>query len=154
MGFSDVVTYIQSGNILFSSPEKDLNRLTLLIEKDLAERFSLSLQTVVVTRKQLKIIVDNAPEGFGSAPEEYRYDVIFVKNPLTTEELLKKVPRREGVDTVFAGDYTLYFSRLTSMASQSRLSKIMNLPEYKSVTIRNWNTTTRLLSMMEQLVAG
>jgi uncharacterized protein (DUF1697 family) len=43
----------------------------------------------------------------------------------------------------------LYFSRLNSRASQSRLTRIIGLPVYQSMTIRNWNTTTKLLSMME-----
>ena len=50
-----------------------------------------------------------------------------------------------------AGPGVLYFSRLISKASQSRLSKIVSSPIYKSVTIRNWNTTTKLLQMMDAL---
>jgi uncharacterized protein (DUF1697 family) len=45
----------------------------------------------------------------------------------------------------------LYFSRLISRASQSHLSKIVTIPEYQRMTIRNWNTTTKLLRMMEGL---
>ena len=54
-----------------------------------------------------------------------------------------------GVDEAHAGPGVLYFSRLISKASQSRLSKIVSSPIYKSVTIRNWNTTTKLLRLMD-----
>jgi uncharacterized protein (DUF1697 family) len=43
----------------------------------------------------------------------------------------------------------LYFSRLIAKATQIKLSKVASMPMYKSMTIRNWNTTTKLLSMLE-----
>jgi uncharacterized protein (DUF1697 family) len=54
------------------------------------------------------------------------------------------------VDEVTPGRGVLYFSRLISKASQSRLSRVVSLPISKSMTIRNWNTTTRLLRMMDE----
>ena len=59
-------------------------------------------------------------------------------------------PTRPGVDEAFAGRGVLYFSRLISRAAQSRLSKIVSLPIYQSMTMRNWNTTTMLLRMMNE----
>jgi uncharacterized protein (DUF1697 family) len=44
----------------------------------------------------------------------------------------------------------LYWSRLISRAAQSRISKVISLPIYQSMTIRNWNTTTTLLRMMDE----
>ena len=38
--------------------------------------------------------------------------------------------------------------------TQSHLSKIVMLPVYQNMTIRNWNTTTRLLALMEKSFAG
>ncbi len=51
---------------------------------------------------------------------------------------------KEGVDTVYHGNGVLYFSRLKSKLTQSHLSKLVAKPEYKFVTIRNWNTTVKL----------
>jgi len=63
---------------------------------------------------------------------------------------MKNVSTKEGVDHAYKGKYVLYFSRLTSKASQSHLAKIIKLPVYQSMTIRNWNTTTKLLALMEK----
>ncbi len=43
----------------------------------------------------------------------------------------------------------LYFSRLIEKVTQSRLNTIVSSPIYPNVTIRNWNTTTKLVSMMD-----
>ncbi len=62
---------------------------------------------------------------------------------------MKSITTREGVDQAFGGEGVLYFSRLISRASQSRLTRIIGMPIYQSMTIRNWNTTTKLASLME-----
>jgi hypothetical protein len=52
------------------------------------------------------------------------------------------------VDTAHAGPGVLYFSRLIAKATASRLNKIVASPIYPSVMICNWNTTTKLLSLI------
>ncbi|CAG0938147.1 hypothetical protein BROC_00117 [Candidatus Brocadiaceae bacterium] len=149
MGFSNVVTYIQSGNVLFLSEEKDKTLLITKIEKGLSIRFNFEAKIVVVSRKELAAIIRNVPDGFGTDEKKFRYNVIFLKEPLTSKDAMKTVSVREGVDTAHAGKQALYFSHLISRASQSHLSKIIGTPAYQNMTIRNWNTTTKLLALME-----
>ena len=149
MGFSNVQTYIQSGNVLIESAEKDKDPLAARIESELSRRFNFQARVVVVSQKELAAIINAAPEGFGRDDKKFRYDVIFLKKPLTPKEAMQSVKVREGVDTAHAGKQALYFSRLISRASQSYLTKIIGLPVYQNMTIRNWNTTTKLLALME-----
>ena len=62
---------------------------------------------------------------------------------------MKSVRTREGVDQAYAGTGVLYFSRLASRASQSQLSRLVSMPVYQSMTIRNWATTTKLRQMVD-----
>jgi uncharacterized protein (DUF1697 family) len=150
MNLTDVATYIQSGNVVFRSPARDKRRLAEQIEKRLSERFNYSSLVVVVPHRELLDIVESAPTGFGSEPDKYRYDVVFLKEPLTPAEVMEQVSLKEGVDQAYAGKLAFYFSRLTSRAVQSRLNRIASLPIYKYMTIRNWNTTTKLLALMDR----
>ncbi len=147
-GFEDVVTYIQSGNVLFASRETRPAPLTDRIESMLAESFDYVPTVVVRSRKQMREIVEKAPRGFGAAPAEYRYDVIFLKVPLTAKRAMASVETKPGVDEAHPGTGVLYFSRQIARATSSRLGKIVGSPIYPSVTIRNWNTTTKLLELM------
>ena len=147
-GFADVATYIQSGNVIFASPETRPAELTGRIEAMLAATFDYRPTVVVRSRKQMRAIVEKAPKGFGSEPGSYRYDVIFLKEPLTAKAAMGTIDTKPGVDEAYAGTGVLYFSRLIAKATQSRLSKIVASPIYPSVTIRNWNTTTKLLALM------
>jgi uncharacterized protein (DUF1697 family) len=147
-GFGAVTTYIASGNVLFTAPGGDRAKLVLGIEEVLSKTFGYTSTVVLRSATEMQRTVAGAPDGFGSQPASYRYDVLFLKEPLTAAEALKTVPLQEGVDDVAAGPGALYFSRLASKASQSKLSRVAAMPIYKRITVRNWNTTTKLAALL------
>ena len=150
IGCADVATYIQSGNVVFRSGERDATRLMSKIEAALSARFAYTSRVVVLTRRQLTHVVNHAPDGFGTEPDKYRYDVLFLKKPLTASEAMRSVSLKPGVDAAHQGRGVLYFSRLISKATQSHLSRLVALPIYQQMTNRNWNTTTKLLALMDK----
>ena len=150
-GLHDVATYIQSGNVLFTAGRAKPPALTRQIETALSKTFAYQSRVVLRSREEMQAIVERAPQGFGARPAVFRYDVIFLKDPLTADEAMESVTARPGVDSVSAGDGVLYFSRLISKASQSQLSRIAGKPAYQNMTIRNWNTTGKLLELMERI---
>ena len=147
MGLSDVASYIQSGNVVFSTRVAKA-KLIPKIEKTLAKEFDYQATVVLRSDRQLQNVVTNAPKGFGTQPDKYRSDVVFLKAPLTAARAIKEIPTREGVDAVYGGKGVLYFTRLIAQASKSRLARLTSMPIYQQVTIRNWRTTTKLLAMM------
>ena len=149
-GFKDVVTYIQSGNVIFSSPEKNIIKLEAKIEKELSKKFNYKSCVVLISYDTLKNAVNSAPKDFGKELNKYRYDVIFLKNSITASSVTNDIQTREGVDLVIGGKEVVYFSRLIEKASQSLMPKIIQLATYKQMTIRNWNTTTKLLELMDK----
>jgi uncharacterized protein (DUF1697 family) len=147
-GFDDVATFIASGNVLFTASAAGAAKLARLIETALSSTFKYEANVVLRSQKQMRDIVSDAPAGFGKQPDKYRYDVIFLKAPLTAAAAIKDVPVNPEVDTARAGSGVLYFSRLIAKASKSRLGKIVSRPIYKNLTIRNWNTTSKLSQML------
>jgi uncharacterized protein (DUF1697 family) len=147
-GYRAVRTYIQSGNVLFESAaartslEDDIERL-------LEARFSTPLVVVVRSHDQLRDVVDQAPDGFGAAPDTYHSDAVFLKAPLTSEQAMRVVALREGVDQAWPGTSVLYFARLSAARTKSRMNKIMGTPEYQKMTIRSWTTTIKLLALLD-----
>jgi len=147
-GFDDVATFIASGNVLFTASAAGAARLALGIEKVLSATFAYAASIVLRSQKEMRDIVARAPAGFGKQPDKYRYDVIFLKAPLTAGAAIKDVPVNPEVDTARAGNGVLYFSLLIAKASKSRLRKLMSRPIYKNLTIRNWNTTSKLSQLL------
>jgi uncharacterized protein (DUF1697 family) len=149
-GFANVATYIQSGNVVFDSPSSSQAELTRRVEGILRKAFGdYDASVVVRSRSQMRAVVDRAPKGFGTEPAKFRYDVVFLKAPLTAKSAIKDVSTKEGVDRIWAGTGVLYMSRLDSRATQSRLNRVASLPIYKNMTIRNWNTTTKLRELVD-----
>ena len=148
-GFEDVTTYIQSGNVVFSSKAR-ASELPDRIERMLVAAFGHYEASIVLrSRRQMRAIVERAPTGFGRDPARFRYDVIFLKPPVEAAAAIKDIPVKEGVDRMWAGTGVLYASRLIERATSSRINRIASLPIYKHMTIRNWNTTTKLAKLME-----
>lgn len=147
-GCARVATYIQSGNVLFAAAggrDAIAGRLETALEKTFGVRASIVLRT----RAQMRGVVERAPAGFGARPTLFRYDVAFLKEPMSAAAAIKSVRAREGVDTVHAGAGVLYLSRLVAKVSQSQLARISGTPVYQHMTIRNWNTTTKLLQLLD-----
>jgi uncharacterized protein (DUF1697 family) len=147
LGYANVRTYIQSGNVLFESTGST-KHLHEEIESALAKAFQYEPVVVVRAYAQLKQAVQKAPSGFGADPA-FKYNVLFIKEPASAADVLSAFTAREGVDKIIGGDGAVYVSTLIAEATKSRLSRLVGLPIYKSITIRNWNTTIKLLQLME-----
>lgn len=149
LGFSNVSTYIASGNVILES-DKHSDQIKTEIEAILPECFTLDdelIKVLVLTRRQLQAVVDNKPAGFGEQPETYHSDAIFLMG-IESAQAMSVFSPREGVDNIWQGDGVIYSQRLSAQRTKSRLNRIMAAPEYKSMTIRNWNTATKLLELV------
>jgi len=150
-GFKDVSTYIASGNVLFTytGTQRDAE---VAFDAAVDEAFGYKGPTVILSAKEFRSITNEAPKGFGTETDKYHSDVIFLKLPANPQEILKDVVSlklRDGVDTAAAGSRALYFTRLSEQRIRSRMSKIIKLPAYKNMTIRSWNTTKKLVDLLE-----
>jgi uncharacterized protein (DUF1697 family) len=150
LGLEQVATYVQSGNVVFEAGAVAPDDLSGRIEAGLTDRFGYAARIVLRGHDQLRSVVAGAPPGFGSQPDLFRYDVVFLRSPLIAADAIRDIPTRDGVDQAVAGTGVCYFSRLISRASQSYLSRVVGSPSYQSMTIRNWNTTVKLLALLDR----
>jgi len=145
---ADVSTYIQSGNVIFTARGTE-RQIAARIGKALLAEFGYAGLVLLRSQAQMQDVIASAPARFGKQPDKYRYDVVFLEASLEAAGAPATIRTREGVDEAAAGPGVIYFSRLISRASQSYLPKLASMPIYKQMTVRNWNTTTRLLSLMD-----
>ena len=152
--YAEVATYIQSGNVLFTTEATDPQAVELDLEERIERQFGFPVPVVVRSLAEMTATVESAPAWFGGP--DHRCDVIFLKHPLTADDAFDVLPSpREGVDHWGKGPAgCLYASRLTAQATKSRLGQIAASPIYPAITIRNWNTTTKLQHLLAQMSAG
>ncbi len=150
LAYAHVSTYIASGNVFLESglPAAEIKSQ---IEAALTKSFELDselIKVLVLSRQQLQAVIDNRPPGFGEQPGKYHSDAIFLMD-INADQAMPVFNPREGVDRVWPGDGVIYSQRLSAERTRSRLNKIMASPLYKSMTIRSWSTTVKLLDLLK-----
>jgi len=154
LGFANVSTYIASGNVILAS-DQPADEIKARIEVALTKSFKLDselIKVLVLSGKQLQSIIDHKPKGFGEQPQKYHSDAIFLMG-LEAAQVMPAFYPREGVDLVWPGDGVIYSQRLSAERTKSRLNKIMASPLYKSMTIRSWSTTIKILERLREIDA-
>lgn len=146
-GFQDVLTYINSGNIIFSSEETDILRLNEICETLLLEQFKLKIPVVVLSHAELMTAVDHAPLWWDQ-DKDSKHNAIIVLPPLTAEEVMKGVgdikPEYEKVD--YFGR-VIFWSAPVETFSKTRWSKVVGSKVYDQITIRNANTVKKVVAL-------
>jgi len=155
LGYSNVSTYIASGNVLLRS-DRPAPEIKEGIEEALPRTFRLDsdvIAVLVLTHAELQAVIDRKPDGFGEHPDTFHSDAVFLMG-IDAATAMQAFDPRPGVDSVWPGDGVIYSQRLSAQRTKSRLNKIMSSPAYRSMTIRNWSTTKALLELMERSAQG
>lgn len=151
LGCTNVETLLVTGNAVVDDAPADLGKR---LEAELPKRFALHdevVKVLVLTAAEFRAIVADRPTGFGDRPDLHHSDVLFLIGIPVDMSIFDP---REGVDAVWPGTRVVYSQRLSAERTKSRLSKMMLRPDYKSMTIRSWSTTVKLLGMLDRREAG
>lgn len=153
-GYSNVRTYIQSGNVIFSHSERSKEKLAGAIERLIEEKYGFDVTVFVIDKAELEKAIAHNPFAEGKVPEEAGTKKIYVTfmSGVPDKENMEKLEQAPiGEDLIAVHDNVLYF-KLAVSAADSKLSN--NLIENKlklKATTRNWNTTLKLLELIESV---
>jgi len=147
-GFQNVLTYINSGNVIFESDEKNTESLVEKIEKLLTKKFGFELRIVLRSEKEMKEVVDSVPRDWDTR-SDLRFYVAFIKEPMTVDEVFAETDPHVGIDFIEKGPGVVYMATLLSSLTKSWINKLLAKKIYKEITIRNYNTTKKILALME-----
>ncbi len=146
-GFTKVATLIQSGNVIFESGIQDSLQITEKIEQSLSKAFSYSSTVIIRSQKELKKILYNVPTQW-KIEHDLRCYILYVKAPLTAEDVGKEVELHEGIDFLSVGEGVLYMSTTMDGLTKSKFAKLIGKKVYKDVTIRNFKTSRLIEEIM------
>ncbi len=108
-GFTGVKTYIQSGNIIFSSGETGISRIAGKLEETVLKTFGIESPVVVVTRARIAEILSRVPPEWQKT-DGLRCYIVFIKAPVTAPDVIDDFEIKEGVDSVKAGTDVVYMA--------------------------------------------
>ncbi len=147
-GMTDVSTYINTGNVIFSSSIRARARLVTLLEQSIAEHFGLSITLLVRDLKSMKTVVQAIPERWTN-DSATKCDVMFLWDDVARPSVLKELQVKPEIDDVKYVLGTLIWSVDRESMSRSGMMKLVGTPLYKRMTIRNCNTARKLLELMD-----
>lgn len=148
-GFDDVKTYIQSGNVFVTTSQKDQLKIALAITKTIKKHFALDVRTVVFTKTEWKHIIQSAPKWWGQG-EGWRHDLFILLPPFDMDKVMAEIgAAKPDIEQMKAGKSVVYSSRLFAKTSSTTAHKIISKPIYKEMTVRNHNTSNKLLTLFE-----
>jgi uncharacterized protein (DUF1697 family) len=144
-GFTDVKTYIQSGNVFVTTPERSrvnvANRVSAVIKK----HFKHNVDVVAFTKSDWQKVVDGAPKWWGTG-DGWKHDLLVLIPPFKVKEVVTGLGETNAeVERIEAGTGVIYASIVVAKFSRSVTSKMIGKPIYKRMTVRNYNTSNKLM---------
>lgn len=147
-GFNNVITYINSGNVIFESGHTDLAKIVEICEELIEKRFGFHVTCSVISANELLDALKHAPKWWNSG--DAKHNAIFVIAPKKAEEIAAKIGEvKPEYEKVAVYHPIIFWSAPNKTFSRTRYSKIVGTKEYKYVTIRNANTTLKLAELCQ-----
>jgi len=145
-GFKDASTYINSGNIIFSSSENEENELRKQLEELINKEFKLKISVLVIKSEDLVNAFNMAPDWWGKGTS-IKHNAIFILPPLTARQALEKLEITEYEKIRYSGQVIFWSAKLKDF-SKTKLARIIGTPLYNSITVRNYDTTMKLIELI------
>lgn len=150
LGFGNVRTYIQSGNVLFRSGETRAAALTRAIEARLSERLSNPVRAVVFSRARYRAALAAAPDTWGR-DEDRKHNAAFTLRGVTPRQAVAQLPvPRPDVEALATGSGVIFWSISRAHQTRATWMKLAAAPVYRRLTVRNHRTVFRLRELLDE----
>ena len=149
LAFAEVKTYLNSGNVIFSSDEDDTKKFTNQIERMINYQFDLDIPVFVIAKEELEDILCNAPNWWGNENKEIYDNLIFMIPPATFTDVYNEIGApKEGLEKIKEYKKAIFWSftrkdyRKTNWWSKTASANISS-----KLTIRTANTVRKIVGM-------
>lgn len=144
-GLSDVVTYINSGNVVFSSPTKpDEIKLSAIVN----EEFRFDLPMLLLDAEDVIAIAEAIPAAWENNRTEQKCDVLYLFDELNSPDILKRINGRPEFEELIYVNHAVLSRIERRHQTKSSLLKLMGTEPYKHMTIRNVTTARKLAEIV------
>lgn len=147
LGFTDVVTLLQSGNAVFHRPEALPDELAARIERAIVDELMMSVRCMVRTGPELRAVIDDNPFP-DRATQGSRFLALFLSARPDAELLARYDPRSLAPSEVHLGDRVIYQWCPQGFPAAPKVQGFVEKNLHVAATARNWNTVTKLGTLL------
>ena len=148
VGMNDVLTYINTGNIIFSYNGLSKPELSRILEEAILHDFRLQIRVVVLSVNDVRGIIHAIPDTWKN-DKDMRSEVMFLWSEMDNESILDDLVIKPTIDTVKYVPGAILWSVDKRNVTKSGMSKIIGSKIYKQVTVRNVNNARKIYELMQ-----
>lgn len=149
LGFEEVKTYLNSGNVIFSSDNDSIEKLTKLIETAMKNQFGFNIPVLVMLKDKLGDILHNAPNWWGNNNKEIYDNLIFIMPPITFSDVYNEIgePKEEWEKIKNYNEVIFWSFSRKDYQKTNWWSKTASANISIKLTIRTANTVRKIVGM-------
>ena len=149
LGFLEVKTYLNSGNVIFSSDEDYKEDFSGQLETMIKDRFDLEIPVFVILKEELEDILHNAPDWWGNENKEIYDNLIFIMLPTTFTDVFSEIGEpKEEFEKIKNYKKAVFWSFSRKDYQKTNWwSKTANANISSKLTIRTANTVRKIIGM-------
>ena len=149
LGFEEIRTYLNSGNVLFSSDEVDARLLASRIEAMIKQRFGLDIPVFVISKEGLKDILHHAPAWWGGENRQIYDQIIFILPPATFDDVFREIGEpKEALEKIMDYQNAIFWSFIRKDYQKTNWwPRTASVEVARKLTIRTANTVRKIAGM-------
>jgi len=147
VGMGNVVTYINSGNIIFTTAGRSKNEIAHILEEAILNTFGLQIKVLVLSLEDMKKVMASLPESWTN-DDKMKSDVLFLWEEINDESILDKLTFKPEIETVKYAPGAILWTIDKINVTKSSMTKMIGTSIYKKMTVRNVNTTRKIYELM------
>lgn len=148
LGYTDVFTYINSGNVIFRNKKAKVESLVKEIEDVIKQKFKLEIPVVLRDQKNIEKICKKLPSNWTN-DKDNKTDVMFLWDEYMNQNTLKLIETNPKVDTLLYVDGAIIWHIKKKDFGKSKMNDLIGTKLYKNMTVRNVNTVRKLNELMD-----
>ncbi len=148
LGLIDVVTYLNSGNVVFSSSMGTVE-LARLVEVALAGAFGQPIPVLIKTAAEIVSIAESIPGEWESDAGQQTY-VAYLFSDVDKPGLVSELPVKMEFLTIYYTPGAIVWNIKRENYNRSHITKIAGHSSYARMTTRNVNTARKLAAMCSE----
>lgn len=148
LGFNNVQTYINSGNIIFDD-KRQITKLNQYISVVIEKEFGFCVPIVLRSSSQIKLLYESVPSEWSNDMRQ-KTDVMFLWEEIDSPDILEKIVYKPDIENVLYLPGALVWNIGRENISKGSGIKLIKTDLYKHMTIRNINTVRKLNELCSQ----
>lgn len=144
MGYSDVSTYINSWNVIFSSENSDFSK----IGEKLKETFWFDIPVIIRNTENILQLAEQIPMEWKNDTKQ-KTDILFLVPEYANEKSLELIKITPEVDHLIYIEWAIVWNIDRNSYSRSGMHTFIGTTLYKNMTARNINTVRKLAERMQ-----